>query len=180
MKYDCKVWPKTATGPIDAEFLSAGATAYLRGCESEIYADWEVHFPSEKSLAGVLSRTLIKRFTWPGFAIGSETSEEYGVAKAFHHQKSTSDLWVEILNSFNHNQVSDYLVITQTQHFKEKFLYDKATMTIDTLVMHYSHFVTALKLENQPKLFFLVLDDLSFGTDVLVRGKKQYLKLERS
>lgn len=178
MNYRSKTWNPQAGQASEEGFLSTAAKEYLAGCSTEIYADWEQHFPSEKSLAGVLSRTVLKRLDEPGFAIADQTSIGYAVQRAFHHQKSMSDLLVDIFRRFNHDGISDFLIITQTPTFKEKFLYDSATMTLDTLTKHYAHFIHALELSKRPRIFFLALDDLDFRTDVLTRGTKKYLKLE--
>ena len=179
MKYISTIWEPEESSPYDSTFLTDDAEKYLGRCEDEVYSDWESHFPSDKSLANVLSRTVLTRLDNPGFAISPNASKQYGVLRAFHHRSSTSDLFVEIFRRLNHEQISDFLIITQTPAFKQKFLYDNATMTVDTISVDYSKFLYSLCLRERPRLFLLSLADLEFSTDVLRRGTKKYLKLNK-
>jgi hypothetical protein len=177
MNFTCQIWEPGASYPTEAGFLTEQAESYLTTCDGEVFLDWEKHFPSEKSLAGVMSRTVLRKFEEPGFAIEKDRSKSYGVIRAFHHRSSTSDLFVEMFKGFNHSGTDSFLVITQSAKFKSKFLYDSATMTIDSLTKDYSRFVNALNLVKVPRQFFLTFTDLTFSSDILQKGKKQYVVL---
>lgn len=179
MQFTELIWPPLGETTLDSPFLSGEAKTYLGSSEEEIFAEWERTFPSDKSLAGVLAKTVLQRFEKPGFAIAPDLTGGFAVKRAFHHRSSTSDLFVDIFYQFNHNDIKDCLIITQTDRFKQKFLYDSATMTVESLVRDYRRFLTALRLESRPKLFILAFDDLDFATDVLNQGKKKFLKLVR-
>lgn len=180
MRWQCKVWHSDSSDPVSHEFLSTTAISYLRQCEDEVFEEWHAHFPSDKSLANVLSRTVLSKFDNDKFGLSDVFGGAYAVVRAFHHQKSTADLWVGIFQKFNHENVSAFLVLTQSQAFKDKFLYDSATMSLDSLIQNYSAFLNALKLVRKPTVYFLAFDDLDFRTDVLNRGSKKFLVLERN
>jgi hypothetical protein len=179
MKYRCDVWKQNRDAPTAEEFLSSEAVDYLSRCEGNVFEDWKQHFPSEKSLAGVMSRTVINALEQKGFAINPAISKNYGVTKAFHHRSSTSDLFVDMLWQFNHRGVSDFLLITQSDQYKKKFLYDSATMTTESLFKDFARFVDALLLRSRPNVYFLTFEDLSFSVDVFQKGKKQFVVISQ-
>jgi hypothetical protein len=158
-------------------FLSPSGKALLQGCEAAIFQDWQQNFKKDKSLANILKRTLLADLESAAGLVDSAVSVSYRFKRAFHHRSSTSDLLVEIFGEF-HEGTPDFMVVTQSKAFKEKFLYDAATMTIDTLAADLPEFVRKLRLTNTPRLLFLVMSDLSFLTSVWQHGKNKYIKLE--
>lgn len=179
MKYCTHIWFPEMPKPVESRFISVTAEQYLADCENEVYDAWQAQFPSEKSLAGVMGRTVLARLESNGFTIASDISPGYGVYRAFHHRSSTSDLFVDVFERFHHQGISDFLIITQSEEFKHKFLYDSATMCFESVTRDYSDFVHALKLEIRPRLFILTLRGFSFKTDILHQGKKKFIKLDR-
>ncbi len=90
MRWQCKVWHSDSSDAVSHEFLSSSAMSYLRQCEEEIFEEWEAHFPSDKSLANVLSKTVLPKFDKDKFGLSDVFGGDYSAVRAFHHQKSTS------------------------------------------------------------------------------------------
>lgn len=177
MRYRCDSWFGNQSAPRPNDFLSVAAMAYLKDCDAEIFNDWNQHFPSEKSTANVMSRTVITKLSIPRFALATKSNSGYDVLKAFHHRSSSQSLFVDIFRRFNHANVQEFLLLSQSNNYKSKFLYDSATMTTESLITDFADFVAALKIQNRPTLHFLTFEDLEFATDILQKGRRQFIVL---
>jgi hypothetical protein len=159
-------------------FLSPEAASFLDEIDSQIFEDWDSRFPSEKSLAGVVSRTIFPELEQMQLLLDTSGGRP-PLHKAFHHRSYASGLFVDIFREFNNQGVNNCVIATQSAEFKEKFLYDNATMTGNSLVADFNDFVDSLRLTSSPTLNLLVFEDLEFDVDILQQGKKQFLKLNR-
>lgn len=161
------------------EFLSLNATEFLENCEDEIFHEWERRFrnPKDKSLANVMSATVLESLDEMRSIAKSVAENLFAVKRAFHHRSYAPGMFLEIFEGFNERGIRNWLIITQSSKFKEKFLYDSSTMTIETVVDDFLNFVHVLRLSSYPDIYFLVFDDLDFDTSVWQKGKKGYIKL---
>ncbi|MBK9155067.1 MAG: hypothetical protein IPM25_12765 [Chloracidobacterium sp.] len=177
MKY--WTYERTSGGIREKDFLGEGAKQYLETCEDEVYHVWleRVSHSADVSLANTLSRTIKRKFDDRTIRLAAEVSEIYGISWMFQHRNDTSGKFLELYREAHVRKIIDFLVITQTPEFKNKFQFDGSTMTFESICDDYDDFVEVLRPQHSLRLFFLVFADMNFNTSRIEKGRGTALQL---